>query len=790
MKKCASIVVMALCAAMGLAARVRVSDVRVLADDNFGVDPAADVQKICSVRPGWVAEQADIQAAMSNDVKALLAMPLYARVSVSIGMDAQGDWVVVYTVGRRPWLAADPVIEGLDGAIREGKAQEEVGLSVKDQVDESIAAAGAERLRKKLEKEGFTAAKVTFDLRYSDVPGYAFLTYFVEPGVERQIHAYVFEGNTVFDGDTLAASFGWVPFWNPIGWFRDLPLADDSLDDARAAALQVYAEAGYLDAEVAPVVLRPREGRAEGHCDAVFRVTEGELYSIGEVHVEGAKAYPKEALEAAARQVLAERGTTATAGTLHALREAIELYYGSRGYVDTYVVARVVPRIEGAVVDITYLLEEGTRARIRNIEIRGNAITQDKVIRRELVIQPGEDYDMRLVQRSERRIRNLNYFEDQSGVTSYTVKTPNPNERDLVFEVREKRTMDTTLGVGVSTEDGVFAYASVIQRNFDLFNPGNYFRGGGQRASARVEIGNHRQTVDLAWTQPWLFDMPLSFTVNPYRKMRWFDEYDEIHTGATFTLSWKPIPIPTPFGDLQLDRLGVAYTFEQVTYDDPEEGLWYTADNKPFRFTDLDDSINSKLRFFWEEDHRNRTRFPTAGWVSNVYAEVGLGGDAKDYGFGFSFTNYTNPWLDHVLQFKLRFDTVDAYDGEVPIFDRKFSGGLRTIRGFEFRDGGPKAYRGMNKRGNHVSIGGQTLWCATLEYTIPLNSLLSFAVFSDVGAVGEDFCDLGGELLWSVGCGLRMNLDLLPIRLDVAKPIKNADDTEEEVFTFSLGWTD
>jgi outer membrane protein insertion porin family len=331
--------------------------------------------------------------------------------------------------------------------------------------------------------------------------------------------------------------------------------------------------------------------------------------------------------------------------------------------------------------------------------------------------------------------------------------------------------------------DSVFVFAKVTQRNFDLFNPSNGFRGGGQRASASVEAGTRRQTVDLSWTQPWLFDMPLSFTVNAYRKMRWYDHYDEIRTGTAFTLSWKPNPIPSPFGDIQLDRIGVRYTLEQVTFDDADDGTWYTASGTPFSFEDLDDAINSKFRFFWNENHRNRPYFPTAGWESDVYAEVGVAGDAKDYGFGFFATKWWNPWSDHVVMTRFRFDTVEAYSGEVPIFDRFFLGGGRTVRGFEFRDGGPKAYNGDD----HVGIGGQTRWCATLEYTIPLVSSLGFAVFTDMGSAGEDFCDLGGDLLWSVGCGLRLNLPGFPIRLDVAAPITNDDDTEEETLTFWIG---
>ncbi|MBQ9694507.1 MAG: outer membrane protein assembly factor BamA [Kiritimatiellae bacterium] len=766
------------------ASYITVSEVRVRADDTFGIDPTEAVLAMCSVQTGFRAEQVDVQKAISADVKALLATPMYAKVDAAIGVDDQQNWIVTYTISRRPQLAADPAIDGIDGVIRQSKAEQKLKLKRNERIDEAIAAAAAGRLRTELEDRGYVDAKVTFEIRHAEAPGYAFLTFFVDAGSERSIRDYCFEGNTAFDHDTLAKTFGWKPLYNPLSWFSDYPVSDAKLDDARAAMTGVYVDAGYLDATISTPELRQVEGEETGRCDAVFTVSEGDVYTIGKITVNGAQIYGKEALEAAAEGALQTfENRTATAKALAAVRQAIEDYYGSRGYVDTYAVPQMTARAEAPVVDLDYRLHEGEQVRIRNIEIRGNAITQDKVIRRELVIQPGEFYDSRLIQRSEARLRNLRYFTEESGVTSFTVKTPNKGERDLVFNVREERTAEWGLGAGISTIDSVFVFAKVTQTNFDLFNPGNGFRGGGQRASAGVEIGSRRQTVDLSWTQPWLFDMPLSFTVNGYRKLRWFDHYDEIRTGASFTFSWKPTPIATPFGDVQLDRIGVKYTLEQVAYDDEDDGVWYTKNGAPFSFTGQDDGINSKLRFFWSENHRNRPFFPTSGWESLVYVDVGVGGDAKDYGFGFNFTKWWDAWSDHTVMTRLRFYTVEAYSGDVPMFDRFFLGGGRTVRGFEFRDGGPKAYR----NGDHVGIGGQSMWCATLEYTIPLVSALNFAVFTDIGSAGEDFCDFGEDLLWSAGCGLRLNLPGFPIRLDVAFPITNDDDTEEETFTFWIG---
>ncbi len=779
------------------AAQHKIEKIVIRANDNYGVDPTEAALGHCSLNKhvGEMMEEQDIQEAISDDVSALLDTPIYASAEAHIAVTENNDWIVIYTIARRPQLAADPAIMGLNGEVRESKVRKALeGDSAKKQkaiaklspIDDVIASEGAQRIREVLINDGFVNGEVSHELRYSDEPGYAFLTYIITPHSERSISHYLFEGNTTFDHDTLASSFGWKPFYNPISWFSTFPTSDAQLENARVLVKQYYINAGFLDVEVAkPELIVIDEEEQEVTYDVLFKITEGEQYTIGNITVNGANIFPKDTLEFAGKNVLDQADSSlASKKNLTAIREAIQDVYGAAGYVDTYAVPTMIPREEGAIVDLTYALQEGERVRITAIDIKGNQTIQDKVIRREITLTPGEYYNSTLVKTSEARLNNLSYFVRDTGVTSYTIKDPNtPGERRLVFEVIEADTRTLGASIGISTVDSVFVSGRIVERNFDLFNPAGGFKGGGQRAEASAEFGGRRQSVLLGWTQPWLMDMPLSLRIQAYRRMRWRDHYDEIRTGMDYELSWKPQPIVTPFGEYQLDRIGFRYTLEQVGFDEEDEGIWYRKDGTPFSFEDMEDGINSKLRFFWTENHTNRSFIPTAGWRSNVYAELGLAGDAKDYGLGFSATKYWNPWWDHVLMGRVRFDTVEAYSGEVPIFDRFFLGGPRTVRGFEFRDGGPKVWKGDD----HAGIGGQTMWCATAEYTIPLASILRFAIFSDIGSAGEDFCDLGDDLLWSAGVGFRLDFEQFPIRVDFAKPITNDDETDEEVFLFTLG---
>ncbi|NLC82038.1 MAG: BamA/TamA family outer membrane protein, partial [Lentisphaerae bacterium] len=148
------------------------------------------------------------------------------------------------------------------------------------------------------------------------------------------------------------------------------------------------------------------------------------------------------------------------------------------------------------------------------------------------------------------------------------------------------------------------------------------------------------------------------------------------------------------------------------------------------------------------------------------------------------------PWYKHVLSLRGRVETVDSYgDDEVPIYERLFLGGPRTVRGVEYRDIGPKVFRG-SVDGAHAPIGGETLALVTAEYTIPVFKAVRFATFMDVGSIGEDAFDPElSDVCVTAGVGLRIDIPGFPIRFDFAVPVVEDDDyTDDEVFSFAIGF--
>jgi outer membrane protein insertion porin family len=175
-----------------------------------------------------------------------------------------------------------------------------------------------------------------------------------------------------------------------------------------------------------------------------------------------------------------------------------------------------------------------------------------------------------------------------------------------------------------------------------------------------------------------------------------------------------------------------------------------------------------------------------------VFGEMAEGafGDNEFYKMGGNYRHwFLLPWYKHVVSLRGRLETVDAYGGELPIYEKLFLGGPRTIRGVEYRDVGPKLYRGDGGKG-HAPMGGQTLALGTVEYTIPVFKAVRFATFIDIGSLGADAFDPAlSDVNVAAGIGLRIDIPGFPIRFDVAKPVVSDDSyTKEQFFSFAIGF--
>lgn len=753
-----------------------IKEVEVRQLDDFIAD-TGDVLAMCGSKPGTELSQ----VVLFDDVRRLNNSQRFSYAGVEVAQ-VEGGVKVIYVVRRRYRLAAPVEIIGMS-AVSRSKIADWIDLKEGIYVDEQLLGVRCSKVRDEYMKRYYAHVQVTGQLVPVDPEaGLVNVIVSIEEGEKVVLKEYLFNGNEAITDRELKATFKQYAWWSPLNWFSSRLYDEQQFEEAREAMLALYREKGYLDATISAVTLEP-SAAGEQNVRAVYEVTEGPCYTLGTFDVTGVTLFPLEQVRAAAA---IESGANAGA-PLNAAARRVRDYFASRGYADAWVRMMVdTPPETPGVANVTLDVSEGALVTLRNIVINGNTRTKDKVIRREILVAPGDVADVVRIERSMNRLRNMQYF---SEVRESLVASETNTVRDLVVNVAEQRTGNFMIGVGFSTIDNVMGFVEVSQSNFDILNWPS-FTGGGQKARLGAEFGSERGTVEANWIEPWLFDRPLVLQVDAYRRQRDYDEYEDTRIGAAVGVSYP----------IKVGRIGFKQTFEQVKLDDIIflRDFYSYPNDDDFDMTDPDSdayladttAFNVMSRVYWTYDTRNRPFVPTRGTEATLYGEVGVG-DFEIYSLGVHFRKWFEmPWRGgHVLSLRTRLETVDSYgDDPVPIHERLYLGGGRTVRGFEYRSLGPKV--STDTFGNNWRpVGGQTMLFASAEYTVPLFKALRLATFVDVGSLDADaFSAETADYGMSAGVGLRIDIPGFPIRIDYAQPIVKPDNTEKQTFIFWIGF--
>lgn len=756
----------------------------------------SDVTSRCEVKAGMEYDP----VACARDVKALRDSAEYEDISVEAKHLADGI-DVVYVVTPKPRYHGPLNCKGNE-YWNASKIAKLADLKDGYAYGEADIAAAANRIRDEYRKKQFPDVKVSPEVERLPGGGDISITMVIDEGRRCKIKEYLFEGNEHAEADELRETFGWYPWWNPIGWFNDDPVTKQDLAEAGEKIAAHYRNLGYLDVEVSG---GERVMREDGEsADIMFKIAEGPRYRVNSIAVKGLKSYPETAALASVKSIAV--GDVAGEKALKAAARDIEIFCGSgaKPLADTHAeVIKTPTEVDVGMLDIVFDVTEGVPVTIDRVLVRGNDYTKDKVIRREISLSPGDPMIEDKAEQSKRRLENLRYFDRVrfylERKTDVATKPGEPELRDLVYEVSEKNTGQFMVGVGASSVDSVYGTIELSESNFDIFNPWR-FRGGGQKGRILLQAGPRYQTYEASVTEPHLFDRLLELTVEGYRRQRWYDDYDVIRNGAAVTLSYPVKFWPTA---RTMGRLGFRLGAEFIEFDDVEDDEYYLSDSfgshnagemgPVFKWQDDEygDSWEIPFRIFWEDDTRDSFRFAKRGHRATVYGDI-VGGDNNYWKVGFNYRQYFTIWkkYSHVLAVGVRGDTVDTFSDELPIYDKLFLGGPRSIRGVEYRDVAPRVWRRSNKKGDYAAWGGQTSWCINAEYTVPVVKYVRVAAFSDLGAVGEDEFDFSTDFFcWSVGLGLRLDIESFPIRLDFAVPVVEPDDdVDKECFSFTIGY--
>lgn len=724
---------------------------------------------------------------VDKDVKKLLGTGRFSDVRVEAETTA-GGVRLNYILRNKYILAAPVVVSGADRYSAD-RIRDILGLEPSDLVDDQVMGVRVQKLLAAYRDDHYADSSATWKIAEADREvGTAMVSVEVNEGRKATVADIAFTGNESIPSKQLRETMKHADWWNPFSWFGSHKYEADELELARIQMREIYGQRGYLDVQVgAPVVTRD----ADGDMLVSFNIVEGPRYSFGKITIEGNTLFP-DSPKSEIRNLIKplKTGEQASAMLIDSCSQAIRDYYGSRGYVSTVVRAARKTDPEKKIVDIVFNVTEGKLMKIRNIYIKGNSRTRDKVIRRELKVVPGQIYDEVAVRRSERVVQNLGFF---TSVRSYPEETRYDDQSDLVMEVEEGPSGNLMMGMGFSSVENLTGYIEISQNNFDLFG-WPYVTGGGQKLKLRAEMSSVRKDYEIDFIEPWFLDRRLSLGLSVFSTEADYSDYDVRRIGGAISLG---VPLQG-----RSNRMDVKYRLEKVrlsnisdtneyVYVDPPQDVYFYSD-------EARDTRQGTLSVTLSHDERNNPLIPTSGYHASLQGSIAadvLGSEVDIYSVAFRTSAFLPLWKNHYLGFHMRAQVVDSYSDSdsVPLSDRLFLGGGNTIRGLEYRDVGPKVVPVDAAEGSdvHRTVGGSSLLLGALEYNIPIVDKIRFAAFVDAGNVWRDAFDFRmDELAVTTGCGIRFDVPGFPIKIDRAWVLrKDSNLTDSEVTVFWIGPT-
>jgi outer membrane protein insertion porin family len=410
-----------------------------------------------------------------------------------------------------------------------------------------------------------------------------------------------------------------------------------------------------------------------------------------------------------------------------------------------YAYANVAPKteedLENLIVNITYDIQQGRQVYFEKIIIQGNSKTRDKVIRRELQVFEQELFSGKGLKRGIRNLSRLDYFED---VKVYNYKGSADDKMILKLDVVEKPTGNFTFGGGYSTVENFFITTAISQNN--LF-------GRGQTLKLQAEFGSRTDRYTLSFTEPWLFDIPLSGSFGLYNQEKSYDTYKNDSVGG-----WARVGYPI----YDYTRGYLAYYYDVSDNRDIKDAAPDSV--KKMAGINVESSVKATVRW----DSRDKVFNPSEGSMHSTSIKyAGVGGDI-------GYTKYLAETGWYVPLFKSTTGFLHSEggyvrqnpEGKLPDQERFRLGGMYSLRGFSYRAIGPEE---INEAGEISKPGGDKYIQFNIEYLIPIvkkAGIVGVLFFDSGDAYAEDESIDLSNLRKSWGYGVRWYSPIGPIRIE------------------------
>ncbi|OAI43071.1 hypothetical protein AYO41_03030 [Verrucomicrobia bacterium SCGC AG-212-E04] len=687
------------------------------------------------------------QAALEEDIRNLYATGDLTNVRI-FGEPMSGGVRVIVIVQSRD-VVKEIVIEGAT-IFKTKRILKLLSAKSGNALSEEVLETDRQKIIDLYQGKGYNNVDVQYRVSRDEEAGQAVVYFSINEGGKAELSAIRIEGNAHIKTKAIRKV---MKNTKPKTIFsiitKDGRLDPAKLRDDLEEVRELYQNKGYIDMEV---VQTRTDTDPKGRVTLVIIIKEGDQYRINRLLIKGNTMLAENDFR---RFLKMQEKSLYTPKGLKDDLKVFNDFYGSRGYVDVNIKTEAVPAGPG-LVDLTYTIEQGIVSYVERINIEGNSITKDKVIRRELALAPGDIYSTPYADASKKRLENLNYFSKVEVVPADTLV---PGRKDMNVIVEEKRTGELSFGAGFSSVDSLVGQATLTQGNFDILNWPS-FTGGGQKFRLNLVYGGSRKDAVIAFTEPYFLDSQFAMSVEGFYHQTNFttDVYTQTNAGGAIGFRRPLLRYLSVRGEYRLEQIKISNVQDPTSIYATQEG------------TRTRSAIALGLNFD-SRDNVFLTRRGIKADIGGFVAGGPLGGSTQIYGLNFEGSYYRPLPYDMILLFNGQIATVvrwgDGVNKQVPLEDRLFLGGANNLRGFDYRDVGPKNQ--FNQ-----PIGGQTIARFTTELTFPIIERVRGAVFYDGGVNYLRPYMFGFQKYASdAGIGLRLDLPVGPVRVDYGIPITN-----------------
>jgi outer membrane protein insertion porin family len=687
-----------------------------------------------------------------------------------------GGEILVITVRERPILVR-ATVRGAE-KLSERSVRDRLELPAGRPLNPALVERARQRIDSLYEAEGYYLAEVRPTIVPQDSQ-HVRVIFDITEGRRVAIARVEIEGNQRFSARQIVAHMKTRP--EGFFWFQKGEYSEDLLrEDVEQHLPEFYGSRGFIDFRVLHDTLLVDHDNGK----ATLRVTvdEGRPYQVGRVRVEGNRRFSTEEI-----MVLNPFGNDSGPAARPWFDQAkwegavtkLRTQYWNQGYIYAQIQPRM-DRVEAgdslpeSRVDLTWQIDEGRPAIVRRIEITGNDVTHERVIREAIVILPGAVFSQEMVLRSYQNIGNLGFFQQPLPFpdTRPAGDQGDEGDIDLVFKVAEKRTGNINFGASVGQGTGIGGFLGLDEPN--LF-------GLGKRGQIQWQYGKNINDINLSYTDPAVLGSRVSTTFNVHNtRLR----YTIADLGQVFTKGVS-VQIGWPLPRSRYSRVFTTYALERESYSGTAASL-----TGVFRCANC---LRSSAGLSFMRDTRIDLPFPTAGAMYSVGSEFTggiLGGSATFQKYDFEGRWYApagqiggsgpaGSGVRLVLGLSAKGGFVVGDAG--PFFRQLYAmGGTQygiSLRGYDEFSITPRGYDpGASVSAVQRTAFGKSYFAATAEFGFRVSQAIYFSFFYDAGNVWARSGDFNPTRLFrGAGFGISVVTPMGPLGLDYAYGFDRVD---------------